>query len=51
VGGQLTVKDPRITGTGQYQFSAEIIPGGAAQPRTVRITVERGPDGYAVRGW
>ncbi|MBC6458083.1 hypothetical protein [Actinomadura sp. HBU206391] len=49
VAGEITVKDPRVTGTGQYLFSATITRDGNAASRRVEITVERGPDGYAIR--
>lgn len=47
--GALTVADPATTGNAQYLFSATVRHGAAARPYLVRIAVERGVSGYAVR--
>jgi hypothetical protein len=47
--GEITVADPAVTGNSQYLFSATISHSGADKPYLVRIAVERGQAGYAVR--
>jgi hypothetical protein len=47
--GAVTVADPGVTGNSQYVFSATISHGGAAKPHLVKIAVELGQSGYAVR--
>ena len=49
VRGEITVADPSVTGNSQYRFTAQVTHGGNANPRAVRLLVERNGSGYAIR--